>query len=163
MNKYINPYLIQAYLICPREAWLEYRAIYAEQEDQFLSLGRLTHETSYRKFRRELFVDQRVKIDLFKDGLVAEIKKSSRGEHAARMQLLYYLYYLKREKGLEMEGVLLFPKEKRTEKVRLSPEAEREIEKLLQEMKPVLEADKPPPAKRSRYCRACAFREFCWA
>ena len=161
--KFITPYILQAYLTCPREAWLEYHSMHADQENEYLVLGRLVHETSYERYRKELFIDRLLKIDLFRGELVAEVKKSSRHKEAARLQLGYYLYYLKHEKGVNLKGVLLFPKERRTEMVELSPDLEEEIRKTLKELERLLSQEKPPPAVRIRYCKTCAFQEFCWA
>ena len=161
--KFITPYIFQSYLTCPREAWLQYHSILSDQDHEFLLIGRLVHQTSYRRDRKEIFVDQLLKIDLFRDNLVAEVKKSSRHEAAAELQLSYYLYYLKHEKGLNFEGVLLFPKERKRKRVVLTPEKESAIEELLRKMQAVLLADKPPPPKKTKFCRSCAFRDFCWA
>ncbi|WP_457756309.1 CRISPR-associated protein Cas4 [Thermodesulfatator indicus] len=160
--KFVRPYIFQAYLTCPREAWLEYHGLISDQEHEFLALGRLVHESSYQRARKEIMVDNLLKIDLFRDELVAEVKKSSRHKEAAKLQLAFYLYYLKHEKGLILSGLLLFPKERKTEKVELKPELEAEIEKLLQEMLPVLTAEKPPPPVKSKFCRTCSFQEMCW-
>ena len=159
----INATVFYSYQVCPREAWLYYRHIDSSKEHPFLALGRLIHEISYKRERKELFVDNLLKIDLIQNRLVAEVKKSSRHKKAALLQLCYYLYYLKHEKGIEMKGVLLFPKERKREEVELTDELEKEIESLLEEMKRVLSSDIPPPAQRTRYCRVCAFYEFCWS
>ena len=42
-----------------------------------------------------------------------EVKKSRGALGATRMQLLYYLYYLKHEKSIETTGEINFPKERR--------------------------------------------------
>ena len=150
----INATVFYSYQVCPREAWLYFHHIDSSKEHPFLSLVRLIHEISYQRERKELFVDNLLKIDLIHNKLVAEVKKSSR---------YYYLYYLKHEKGIEMKGVLLFPKEKRKEEVELTEELEKEIERLLEEMKRVLFSEKPPPVQKTRYCKVCAFYEFCWS
>ncbi len=161
--KFINAYIFQSYLTCPREAWLEYHSINAEQNHEFLMLGRLIHETTYKRDRKEIFIDQLLKIDLVHGELVAEVKKSSRHKEAARMQLLYYLYYLKHEKGLEFQGMLLFPKERRREEVKLTKEAEEKIEQILQKIQSLVESPAPPPVKKIKYCKTCAFYDYCFA
>lgn len=161
--KFISPYIFQAFLTCPREAWLEYHSIGSDQDHEYLTIGRLVHEMSYQRDRKEIFVDQLLKIDLFRGELVAEVKKSSRHLEAAKLQLAYYLYYLKHEKGLEFEGILLFPKERKTERVKLTEELEKEVEKILNRMTPILMRDEPPPVRKTRYCKSCAFFEFCWS
>ena len=160
--RHINATIFYAYQICKREAWFYYHRVNPPQEHPLLDLGRLVHETSYRRSRKEIFVDQLLKIDLFQKELVAEVKRSSRHKKSARLQLAYYLYYLKHEKGLELKGILLFPKERRTERLELTPELERQIEDLLQEMKQVLRAEVPPQPVRIPHCRSCSFLEVCW-
>ena len=158
----ITATVFYSFQICPREAWFYFHHIGSDRDHEYLALGRLVHETSYQRHRKEIFVDQLLKIDLFRGELVAEVKKSSRHIKAARLQLAYYLYYLKHEKGLEFEGILLFPKERKTERVKLTPELESKIESLLNTMRPILLADRPPPARRIKYCKTCSFYEFCW-
>ncbi len=159
----ITTTIFHSYQICPCEVQFCPHDVGSYMESSYLALGRLVHETSYQRSRKEILVDQLLKIDLFRGELLAEVKKSSRHIEAARLQLAYYLYYLKHEKGLEFEGILLFPKERKTEKVQLTPELEEKIELLLDEMRPLLMSDKPPPAKRIKYCRTCSFRDYCWS
>jgi CRISPR-associated exonuclease Cas4 len=158
----LNGTIFYAYQVCLREAWFYYHRLNLSQEHDLLLLGRLVHEGSYQRARKEIFVDQLLKIDLFRDEMVAEVKKSSRHKEAARLQLAFYLYYLKHEKGLALRGVLLFPKERKTEKLELTPELEQKVEELVSEMLPVLESESPPPPVKSRYCRTCSFQEVCW-
>lgn len=159
----ITATVFYSFQVCPREAWFYYHHINSDRENPLLDLGRLIHEASYQRLRKEIFVDRFLKIDLFRGELVAEVKKSSKHEKAARVQLAYYLYYLKHEKGIELKGILLFPKERKTEAVELTPELEKEIEKILKELKEVILQEKPPPAIKIKYCKSCAFRELCWA
>lgn len=161
--KKINATVFYSYQICPREAWLYYHNLSSEVENPWLALGRLIHEDSYQRDRKEIFIDQLLKVDLFRGDLVAEVKKSSRHREAARMQLGYYLFYLKHEKGLEFDGMLLFPKERKTERLSLTQELEKEIKKVLEEIKKLISQPKPPQPKKIKYCTPCAFREFCWA
>ena len=160
--KHLNGTIFYAYQICPREAWFYYHRLNPPQENDLLVLGRLVHESSYQRARKEIFVDRLLKIDLFRDEMLAEVKKSSRHKEAARLQLAFYLYYLKYEKGLNMNGILLFPKERKTEKLELTPELEQRVETILLEMQSVLLSETPPPLKKSRYCRTCSFQEVCW-
>ena len=159
----ITATVFYSYQICPREAWFYFHNVGPDRDNPYLDIGRLVHETAYQRSRKEIFVDQLLKIDLFRRELVAEVKKSSRHIEAARLQLAYYLYYLKHEKGLTFEGILLFPKERKTEKVELTDELEHRIEEILGRMTPMLLRDEPPPARRIKYCRTCSFFEFCWS
>ena len=158
----ISATVFYSFQICKREAWFYYHSVSSNRDHPLLSLGRFVHEDSYSRDRKEVFVDWLLKIDILRDQLVAEVKKSSRHKEAARMQLVYYLYYLKHEKGLECRGLLLFPKERKTEEVVLTPELERKVEDLLEKIKELVSRDKPPPQVKIRYCKTCAFYEFCF-
>ncbi|MBC7343860.1 MAG: Dna2/Cas4 domain-containing protein, partial [Clostridia bacterium] len=67
----INATVFYAYQICKREAWLYYHHVNPAQEHELLLLGRLVHETSYQRARKEIIVDQLLKIDLLRGELVA--------------------------------------------------------------------------------------------
>lgn len=159
----VRPYLIQAFLVCPRQAWLEGHGILGDQKQEDVALGRWVHETAYRRLRREVWVDEHVKVDLIEGEVVAEVKKSSMRIEAARWQLLYYLYFLKHEKGLIREGVLLFPRERKQEKVVLTSEMEKELKSKIEALRVLLRQPVPPPAQWIGACRRCSLGEYCWS
>jgi CRISPR-associated exonuclease Cas4 len=157
--------LIWYYYICPREVWLMAHEINPEQENPLLELGRLIHDDAYPREKKG-FETAGIKIDLIKKGekrtIVGEIKKSSRSLKSATMQLAYYLFRLK-EMGIKASGEILFPKEKKRIKVELDEAIERELKKAFSRIEKIFLSNKPPEPKKIRYCRNCAYREFCWA
>ncbi len=159
----INATVFYSYQVCPREAWFYYHQMSSNPDNPYIQIGRLIHETSYKRDKKEVLVDNLLKIDIVRDELVAEVKKSSRHKKAAYMQLAYYLYYLKHEKGITTKGLLLFPKERKREEVVLTEELEKEVEKLLQDIEEIVQRDVPPPPRKTRYCKKCSFYEFCYA
>jgi len=159
----INGTLIWYYYICPREVWLIGHGIEADQESDFLVLGRHIHEIFYKNRKKELVIDNIIKIDILPSKkVIGEIKKSSKFLESARMQIAFYLYFMK-QKGVEMEGELLIPEERKKEKVVLTPEIKKKLEKAVKEIKKILKLEKPPKANKIQYCRACAYRELCWS
>jgi CRISPR-associated exonuclease Cas4 len=129
-----------------------------------VALGSLLHQESYPdKARKDILIDNLIRLDFTDDGKVHEIKKSKGGENATRFQLLYYLYYLKYEKGIETEGVIDYPQQKRRQAVVLTPELEVEIERILAQIE-TLRAQAVPPAvaKPLALCKMCAYQELCW-
>ncbi len=159
----INGTLIWYYYICPREVWLIGHSIESDQESDFLVLGRHIHEIYYKRQKKEFIIDNTIKIDILPDKkVVGEIKKSSKFLKSARMQVAFYLYYLK-QKGINMEGELLFPEERKREKVILSKEIENELEKAVENIKKILQEDKPPSPVKIPYCKNCAYKEMCWS
>ncbi len=157
--------LVWYYYVCPREVWLIGHELNAFQENPLIELGRLIHQTSYVDRRKEIEVEN-VKFDLIRtesgEMVVGEIKKSSKFKKPAMMQLLFYLYKLKKI-GVEAKGELLFPKEKKRERVELTPEMEQEIETAIRNIRRILNASVPPPAVKCRFCSKCAYFEFCWS
>jgi CRISPR-associated exonuclease Cas4 len=151
--------------VCKRKLWLFSHALSMEQTSDAVSLGKLIHEMSYARQKQE-FSAPGMKIDLLeqRDGklFVREVKKSSKNLTPGRMQLAYYLWRL-RDMGLEVAGELLIPKERKRIPVELTPELDQETRETLVEIERVVAQEIPPPPAHTRFCRNCAYREFCWA
>ncbi len=164
MNAKVTGTLIWYYYICPREVWLMAHELNPETENSFLELGRLVHKESYPREKRE-FSAPGMKIDILREKggqlIVGEVKKSSRSTRSATMQLAYYLWRLK-EMGIKAKGELLIPKERKRISVELTEELERELEASMVEIQALIARKTPPSPVRIRFCRNCAYREFCW-
>jgi len=136
-----------------------------EQENPYIEIGRLIHEDSYAREKKEITVGN-LKIDIVKKKnehtVVAEVKKTSRFEESATMQLAFYLFRLK-EMGVKAKGELLIPKEKKRIPVELNDEIERELEKATKEIGNIISREVPPLPEKNKFCRRCAYSEFCWA
>jgi len=159
----INGTLIWYYYICPREVWYIGHSIEADQENDFLLLGRHIHELFYKREKKEIFIDNTIKIDILSSKkIVGEIKKSSKYLKSAIMQVAFYLLYLK-QKGIFLEGELLIPEERKKEKITLTQEIEKELFKAIKEIKNILNKDKPPKPVKIQYCKNCAYKEMCWS
>lgn len=102
-----------------------------------------------------------INIDIVGDDEIREVKYSNRLAHADRIQLLYYLYYLK-QLGIEKKGIINYPKMRKREEVVLKEDAQKEVETALVKVREILDMDKPPELKRKTYCTKCAYYEFCW-
>ncbi|HEX28714.1 TPA: CRISPR-associated protein Cas4 [Candidatus Poribacteria bacterium] len=150
-------------IVCPRKLWLYTHDLRMEKLSDKVSLGAFIHESSYPKLtRRELLIDNLIKVDLLESGKITEVKSSRKLERASKMQILYYLYYLK-QKGIQgLSGEIRFPKERRKIEVQLDEESEREIERILHEVHRVKSLPTPPEAEWSPICRPCAYAELCW-
>ena len=160
----INGTLIWYYYICKREVWLIAHGIEAEQDNDFIAVGRLIHERRYRNKTKELLIDNKIKIDLLENRkVIGEIKKSSRFLKSAKMQLAFYLYYIKEQKGKLLTGELFIPEERKRIQVKLSKKLEEEIKKAIKEIERIINLPHPPPAKKVKFCRNCGYKEFCWS
>jgi CRISPR-associated exonuclease Cas4 len=166
MNEFsVTGTLIWYYYICKREVWLMARQIVPEQENPYIELGRFVSESTYQRDKKQIHLESII-VDLAKLDdeklVVGEVKKSSRFIDSARMQLCFYLYVL-RDYGIEAEGELLFPKEKRKERVVLTEETVKELEGAIEDIKRIAVQDIPPKAVKIPYCTNCGYREFCWS
>lgn len=148
--------------VCERKLWLFDRGIQMESSSDRVLMGKLLGEYSYpRETTKEILIDNLISIDIVGNDEIREVKYSNRLARADRIQLLYYLYYLK-QLGIEKRGVINYPKMRRREEVVLTPEAEQEVEAALIRIDEILKLDKPPELQRKPYCTKCAYFEFCW-
>lgn len=148
--------------VCERKLWLFDRGIQMESGSDKVLIGKLLGEYSYpRETSKEMLIDNLINIDIVGDDEIREVKYSNRLAMADRIQLLYYLYYLK-QLGIGKRGVINYPKMRRREEIVLTPEAEQEVEAALMQVQEILKLDKPPELHRKPYCAKCAYFEFCW-
>ncbi len=166
VSKLITGTLVESFLICKRQCWLMSHQITPDQDHPYLELGRFIDMESYSDERKKINLENMV-IDLIKTEnntlLIGEIKKTSKAQESAKLQLLFYLYNLKYSYGIEAKGILLFPKEKKRVRVDLSEDEERKIERIIYEIKDIIYQELPPPPEKVNYCVHCAYREFCWS
>ncbi len=156
--------MVQYYVSCKRELWFFAHGVNMNFEDDNILIGRLLHETSYSREKKNILIDDTISIDFVKarDGLVVfEVKKSQKLVEPAKYQLLYYLYYLKRM-GVEAKGKMVFPQQRKSKSVSLTPDLESEIEAMLVDIRNIVSMDVPPLAKRKPHCRGCSYFDFCW-
>jgi len=162
---YITGTMIWYYYICEREVWLMAREIHPDQEDPFIEIGRILSEESYKREKKNIYLEGMI-IDVMKvkngEVIIGEVKKSSRFEKAAKMQLSFYLLKLKKM-GIEAKGELLFPREKKKVEVILTDEIENELKIAEGKIKSIINLDKPPEAKKIKFCKNCAYEEFCFS
>lgn len=153
---------INYYFVCKRKLWLFSHNIELEADSDLVLQGKLLHEHSYKRKLKEIAFDK-IKIDFIeKTNEVHEIKRSRKIEDAHVFQLLYYLYYLKKHTGLKMKGVLNYPLLKKTVKVEMTPQKEKEVQQIIQKISQIKELKKPPEPKWIHYCKSCAYSEMCW-
>lgn len=150
--------------VCPRKLWLYAKGLRMEPLSDRVALGRLLHQHAYSWIpRREAVIDGLIRVDVVEgQGKILEVKYSQKLAQAARLQLAYYLLYLKRMGAGELTGELRFPRQRRTEEVRLTPELERQVEEVLRQVRQVELLPAAPAADFTSVCRVCAYAELCW-
>lgn len=154
--------MVQYYKACKRELWFFANQINMDYTDENISIGKLIHEKSFSREKKNINLGN-IAFDFIKrDGgfAIFEIKKSSRLVEPVRYQLYYYMWYIK-SLGRDIKGVLVYPKEKRREVVELTPEIEKEIETIAEDIPKIISSPLPPPAQIKPYCKKCAYYELC--
>lgn len=138
------------------------REITPDEDFSALEMGRAIHEIYYERMRREISFEG-IKLDVLERGerIVCEVKTSSRFLKATTFQLLYYLYRLG-EMGVKMRGEIRVPKERRKIYIYLNDNNKKELLEALEEIKRIIELEKPPKPDKTMYCKRCAYKEFCW-
>lgn len=152
---------INYYFICRKKLWLFSHNINMEHTSDKVYQGKILHETSYKRKFKEIELGN-IKIDFLESGCeIHEIKKSKKIEKAHIYQLLYYIYYLKKE-GVDAKGIIDYPLLKRREKIILTEDKEMEIKNILNQIKQIIDKKEPPVVDRKPYCKKCSYYELCW-
>lgn len=151
------------YFVCKRKLWLFSKGIAMEESNDRVQQGKITHEYAYKnkEDKKEKLIDGLIKIDILEKEGIREVKLSSKMKEFDRMQLLYYLYYLK-QLGIIKKGTLNYVKERRVEEVVLTIQDEEQIKEVLKDIKDILKLKCPPKVKELPYCKKCAYYEYCY-
>jgi CRISPR-associated exonuclease Cas4 len=153
---------VQYYHVCKRELWFMDRGIDIDRETTNIQRGTHVDETSYSDSRRSFMVDDRIQIDVLDSGDIMEVKVSSALEKPARMQLLFYLWYLREIHDVRKEGVLAYPTERTRNRVTLDESTTAEIESTVAGVLDVVSRDQPPELDKKPYCESCLYQDICW-
>jgi len=154
---------INYYFICKRKLWLFSHQINLEQESDLVALGRVIHEESYDRKKKEIRLGNNMVLDHVdkERKILHEVKKSNKMEKAHAWQLKYYLYALQ-QFGVEgFRGKLDYPKLKRTVMVELTSQDVARLEEVEREIARIINQE-IPEVKKTRACRKCAYYEFCF-
>jgi CRISPR-associated exonuclease Cas4 len=133
-----------------------------EHTSELVNIGNIIHQNSYKGQKKEIELEG-IKIDLIDKtgGTIHEVKKSKALDDAHIWQLKYYLYYFKKL-GLEMKGMIDYPKLRRNIKVELSNEDMEKIDSIINEINEILKLNFAPRPINKPYCKKCSYYEFCY-
>jgi CRISPR-associated exonuclease Cas4 len=154
--------MVQYYHVCKRELWFMSRGIDIDRGAANIRRGTHIDETSYRDKRRSFQINGRIALDMLDSGEVMEVKASSSLEKPARMQLLYYLWYLDRILDIQRDGVLAYPAERKREEVSLTEDNATAVEETIRGIINVVESNTPPKLDKKPYCDSCLYQDICW-
>lgn len=154
--------MVQYYIACKRELWFFANQINMNYNNDDISIGRLIHEKSFSREKKNINLGD-IAFDFINTGdknVIFEIKKSSKLEEPVRYQLYYYLWNAKKM-GKEMEGMLVYPEERKREKLTLTQEKEEEIDGIIEDIQIVISQPLPPQVVIKPYCKRCTYYELC--
>lgn len=157
--------MVQYYKSCHRELWYFGNQINMNYGNEFIDIGRVINEESYKREKKNILIDGTIAIDFIRkrgELTIYEIKKSSKLEEPAKYQLYYYLWYLKNKLGQMVKGEVVYPKEKSSEALSLDPEIEKEIELILEEIPKIVNLKTPPKIIKKPYCKNCSYYNLCF-
>lgn len=150
--------LIKNYFHCRRQAYLYFHRINFYSE--YTRLGKLKH---MEKGSVEVIIDN-IKVDKIEDDKIVEFKKTSSNLEGNKMQLLFYLYKLKK-KGVVKKGLLKDLTYDDEYVLELDDDNLEKIESVIKEIKDFLKNTCSVP-KRKKYkkdCKQCSFFDYCWS
>ncbi|MGQ9608833.1 MAG: CRISPR-associated protein Cas4 [bacterium] len=150
--------------VCTRKLWLFHHHIEMEHNSEYVELGALLHDESFTREKKDILIDNMIRIDFIdKDGILHDVKSSQLMEKAHSMQILYYLYILK-QKGLPNRiGIINYPKQKRKTTVVLTDENENEVVDAIRQVQQINSLPVPPSAEFIKLCKPCSYAELCWS
>ena len=154
---------VNYYFICKRKLWYFSHNIEMEHTSDLVAMGSLIHDYSYKRSKKEICIDNRIQIDfLGSRPVIHEVKKSNRMEDADKWQIKYYLYYLKKMKGVnDLTAEIHYPKLKKVEMLELNRDDEIEMDKILAGIKDIMDLDMPPEIEYKGRCKKCSYYELC--
>lgn len=154
------------YVVCKRKLWLFSKGISYESESEFVELGKLLDERSFKREKEDVeWAESPVKIDFYEsdEGIVVhEVKHSDKLEEAHILQVKYYLWFLKNKGINASHGIIHYPKQRKVLRVELTQEDKEVIEKALKGISQILSEETPPEVIKKPYCKKCAYYEFCY-
>ncbi|MBS4534393.1 CRISPR-associated protein Cas4 [Clostridium sp. D2Q-14] len=161
--KKITGVMVYYYAVCKRKLWYFTNDVNMEHNSELVEIGKFVDETSYKREKKSILIDEMINIDFLKDWkIIHEIKKSRKLDEASKWQLKYYIWVL-RNNGVEIEkGILDYPLLRKREEIFLDEFEERELIELLEEIRSIINMDLPPGRINKKYCKKCAYYELCY-
>lgn len=154
---------IYYYCICHKKLWYYLHEISLESENENVKIGKILDETTYNSQKKHIMIDSTINIDYISEhNILHEVKKSRKIEKAGIWQLKYYIYYLQC-RGVEgLRGRIDYPLLKQSQWVDLTEEDIAELEKMLEHIKKMKQSETPPQRVGKKFCKACAYYDFCF-
>ncbi len=157
--------IINYYIHCKRQCYLFANRINLENNSESVHIGKALHEERLKNNKHKEIMLENIRIDRLTKQYLTEIKKSDADVEAAKWQLYYYLYVLKKY-GIIRKGRLEFIERKKTVETfvgELTDEIILQLEEMIKEIDLLLNQEQVPSEKLSKNkCKKCAYYEYCY-
>ena len=162
MDREITGIMVYYNFVCKRKLWYFYNGITMEHTNEDVSIGKSIDEEFYSGEEKHINVKNIINIDYIKDkNIIHEVKKSKVMEEASIEQIKYYLWILYNEGVKDITGVLDYPLLRKSKIIKLELEDFEKIPKILEEIRTLVESEKPPEFKKIKLCKNCAYCDIC--
>lgn len=151
------------YHVCERKMWFFSRDITLEEGYENVEIGKIIDNTTYKRSRKHIQIDETINIDFLKEWeVIHEIKKSASIEEASIMQVKYYIYYLN-NKGIKIsKGILDYPLIRQRREITIDEQDIKNIEDTIIAIQEIIEKPFPPSRISSKICKKCAYYDMCY-
>lgn len=158
---------INYYFHCKRHLWFFLHHIFMEHTSEIVAVGKFISESTYERERHELHFEEEdfeYVLDFFDKhtNTIHEIKKTDKMEELHLWQVKFYIMRLKNLGFENVTGIINYPKLKKTVKVILTDEDEKELNNAINEIKILNQQTTPPPVIRKPFCCKCSYFELCY-
>lgn len=159
----ITGMMIYYYFVCKRKLWYFINQINMEQNSELVAIGKVVDETTYKKEKKSILIDNTINIDFIENKtLLHEIKKTKAIEEAGIWQMKYYIYYLE-EKGVKnIKAEIDYPLLKKKRKVILEEKDKESFKKIIKEIENLASDNQIPKKIDSKICKNCAYFDLCY-
>ena len=155
--------MVYYYFICKRRLWYFSNQINTAQDSELVQIGKVIDETTYKREKKEILIDNTIKIDFISNGTILhEVKKTKSMEEAEIWQLKYYMYYLEQKGIKNIKAEIDFPLLRETKKIILEDEDREVLKNVVKNIENIVNQDKPPKIIDSKICKKCSYYDLCY-
>ncbi len=155
--------MVYYYFICKRRLWYFSNQINTAQDSELVQIEKVIDETTYKREKKEILIDNTIKIDFISNGTILhEVKKTKSMEEAEIWQLKYYMYYLEQKGIKNIKAEIDFPLLRETKKIILEDEDREVLKNVVKNVENIVEQDKPPKIIDSKICKKCSYYDLCY-
>ncbi len=155
--------MVYYYFVCERKLWYFVNAINMEQNSELVAIGKILDETSYKREKHSILIDNTINIDFVRNGAILhEVKKTKAIEKAGIWQLKYYMYYLEQGGVKNISAKIDFPLLRESKEIVLTQDDRNVLENVIKNINDIINTEKIPKTMNSKICKKCAYYDLCY-